>query len=62
SRWYWVRPAGSPLRLTPISPKARLLASNGIPMAAGDQGRIADEPGLTLRATADVELILLDLP
>jgi len=30
--------------------------------AALDQARIADEPELTLRASGDVELILLDLP
>jgi len=38
------------------------LTVNGTPLAAGDQGRIADEAELTLRATKDVELILLDLP
>ena len=38
------------------------LTVNGIPVRAGDQGRIADEPELTLRATEDAELILLDLP
>jgi hypothetical protein len=29
-RWCWVRPPGSPLQFTPIGPKARLLAKNGI--------------------------------
>jgi hypothetical protein len=38
------------------------LTVNGTPLAAGDQARIADEAELTLRATKDVELILLDLP
>ena len=38
------------------------LTGNGIPLAAGDQGRIADEPELTLRATGEAELMLLDLP
>ena len=38
------------------------LTVNGIPLAAGDQGRIADEPELTLRATGEAELMLLDLP
>ena len=38
------------------------LTANGTPLAAGDQARIADEAELTLRATKDVELILLDLP
>jgi hypothetical protein len=30
ARWYWLRPPGSPLQFTPASPKARLLANNGI--------------------------------
>jgi hypothetical protein len=38
------------------------LTVNGIPLAAGDQARIAGEPELVLRATEEVELILLDLP
>jgi hypothetical protein len=38
------------------------LAVNGIPLAPGDQGRIAEELELTLRATGEAELILLDLP
>ena len=29
-RWYWVRPAGSPLQFTLLSPKARLLAQSRI--------------------------------
>jgi redox-sensitive bicupin YhaK (pirin superfamily) len=35
---------------------------NGTPLAAGDQGRIADEPELKIQAQKDAELILLDLP
>ncbi len=35
---------------------------NGASLAAGDQARIADESHLTLKATGDTELILLDLP
>ena len=38
------------------------LTVNGIPLAAGDQGRSADGPELTLRATGEAELMLLDLP
>lgn len=38
------------------------LALNGTLLAAGDQARIAHEPELTLRATEDAEMILLDLP
>ncbi|MFQ5990116.1 MAG: pirin family protein [Candidatus Methylomirabilales bacterium] len=38
------------------------LKLNGVPLTAGDQARIADEPELMLEATEDVELILLDLP
>jgi redox-sensitive bicupin YhaK (pirin superfamily) len=38
------------------------LSLNGIPLTAGDQARIADEPELTLKAAEDAELILLDLP
>ena len=38
------------------------LAVNGIPLAPGDQGRIAGEPELTLRAAEGADLILLDLP
>ncbi len=41
---------------------AGALALNGTPLPAGDQARIAHEPALTLRATEDAELILLDLP
>jgi redox-sensitive bicupin YhaK (pirin superfamily) len=35
---------------------------NGETLAAGDQARIADETELRVRASADAELILLDLP
>ena len=35
---------------------------NGEALAAGDQARIADETELRVRATADAEVILLDLP
>ena len=38
------------------------LTVNGSPLSAGDQARIADEPELTLEATEDTGLILLDLP
>ena len=38
------------------------VAINGTSLAAGDQARIADESELQLKATADSELILLDLP
>ncbi len=38
------------------------LTVNGTPLTAGDQARIADEPELTLRATGEAELMLLDLP
>lgn len=38
------------------------LAVNCTPLGSGDQARIADEPALHLRATAESELILLDLP
>lgn len=37
-------------------------ALNGISLAAGDQARIENEPKLTLQASQDSELILLDLP
>ena len=30
SRWWWIRPAGSRLQFTPLSPQARRLAKNGI--------------------------------
>jgi hypothetical protein len=35
---------------------------NGTSLAAGDQGRIADEKTLRIRAEKDAEFILLDLP
>lgn len=35
---------------------------NGTALSKGDQARLADEPKLTIEATADAELILLDLP
>ena len=35
---------------------------NGNKLAEGDQGRIADEKALTVRAERDAEFILLDLP
>lgn len=38
------------------------LRLNGTPLVAGDQARIADERALTIEATEDGELILLDLP
>jgi hypothetical protein len=38
------------------------VAVNGVTLAAGDQGRIADEPVLTIKAAKDSEFILLDLP
>lgn len=38
------------------------LTVNGNPLSTGDQARIADELELTLLATGEVELILLDLP
>ena len=38
------------------------LAVNGMPLANGDQGRIADETELNIQARKDPELILLDLP
>jgi redox-sensitive bicupin YhaK (pirin superfamily) len=38
------------------------LTVNGIPLGSGDQARIADEPKLSLKATEEAELILLDLP
>lgn len=30
SRWCWIRPLGSPLQFTPLSPQARRLAKHGI--------------------------------
>lgn len=39
-----------------------VLTVNGIRLAAGDQGRIANEAELTLKAAEDAELIFLDLP
>jgi hypothetical protein len=38
------------------------VAVNGVTLAAGDQGRIADEPSLSIKAAKDSEFILLDLP
>jgi hypothetical protein len=38
------------------------LAVNDVPLAQGDQGRIADETELNIQARKDSELILLDLP
>ncbi|MFB3921164.1 MAG: pirin family protein [Terriglobia bacterium] len=38
------------------------VAANGAALASGDQARIADEPELSVEATSDSELILLDLP
>ncbi len=38
------------------------LRLNGMPLAAGDQARIADERTLTLEAAEDSEVLLLDLP
>jgi hypothetical protein len=38
------------------------LTVNGIPVAPGDQARIADEPELALQAKEAAELIFLDLP
>lgn len=38
------------------------LRVNGAPLVAGDQARIAGERTLTLEATEEAELILLDLP
>jgi hypothetical protein len=38
------------------------LAVNGVSLAPGDQGRIADETELSIQARKDSELILLDLP
>jgi hypothetical protein len=38
------------------------LAVNGVPLAQGDQGRIADETELDIQARKDSKLILLDLP
>jgi hypothetical protein len=38
------------------------LTVNGSPLGVGDQARIADEGELSLQATEDAELILLDLP
>ena len=38
------------------------LLLNGTPLTTGDQGRIADEPELNLKAAEDAECILLDLP
>jgi len=35
---------------------------NGQPLKAGDQARINDEASLTIRATKDAEVMLLDLP
>ncbi len=35
---------------------------NGATLASGDQGRIAKETSLTIKAAKDSELILLDLP
>ncbi len=35
---------------------------NGVKLASGDQGRIAEETSLTIKAAKDSELILLDLP
>jgi hypothetical protein len=41
---------------------AGALTVNETPLRPGDQARIADEPELSLKATQDAELILLDLP
>ena len=38
------------------------LAVNGVPLAQGDQGRIAHETEIKMQARKDSELILLDLP
>jgi hypothetical protein len=38
------------------------LAVNGLPLAQGDQARMADETELNIQAGEDSELILLDLP
>ncbi len=38
------------------------ITANGTSLAAGDQGRIADEQELKVQASVDSELILLDLP
>jgi len=35
---------------------------NGVNLAQGDQARIAEEPGLSIKAAKDSEIILLDLP
>jgi hypothetical protein len=35
---------------------------NGSKLSQGDQARIADEAKLTIKASKDSELILLDLP
>jgi len=35
---------------------------NGSTLSQGDQARIAREPALTIDATSDAELMLLDLP
>ncbi len=35
---------------------------NSVMLAGGDQARIADEPGLRIKASKDSEIILLDLP
>jgi len=35
---------------------------NGQPLKAGDQARIKDESALSIRATKDAEVMLLDLP
>ncbi len=42
NRWYWVRPARSQLQFTPLSPKARSLAMNGVqfPVARVPWGRL----------------------
>jgi hypothetical protein len=41
---------------------AGALTVNETPLRPGDQARIADEPELSLKATEDAELMLLDLP
>ena len=35
---------------------------NGVKLAGGDQARMVDESELTIQATKDSEIILLDLP
>jgi quercetin 2,3-dioxygenase len=55
--------AGQPGRHAYLFVTAGEVSVNGnTTLATGDQGRVANEPKLSIRANADAEFILLDLP